>query len=684
LLFPTFAMSLLMVLLVPLPTWLMDIMLALNITVAAIVLMTVIYIRNPLEFSVFPAMLLSLTLYRLVLNTATTRLILTNATDGTQAAGKVIQVFGQFVAAGSLAVGVIIFAILIVIQFVVITKGATRIAEVAARFTLDGMPGKQMAIDADLNAGLINEHEAKSRREVISNEADFYGAMDGASKFVRGDAIAGIIITFINILGGMYVGMVELNLDFLSCLRTFTILTIGDGLVSQIPAFIISISAGMIVTRSNAKGSLGEDLIGQLTAQPTALALSAGFLGVLAFTPLPKTPLILLGTGCAGLAATLTSRRSQKVKDAGEKAKAKEDKKEQKVETFLQVDPMELEVGYGLIKLVDKKQGGDLLDRISNIRKQTAIDLGIVVPPIRIRDNVQLSPNEYVIKLKGVEVAAAEVMPGHLMAIDSGVVSDQIGGVDTTEPAFGLPALWISESQRHTAEHRGYTVVEPSAVMGTHLTEVIKTHAEQLLTRQEVNQLLDTLKEKSPKLVEEVVPDVLKVGEVQKVLQLLLRERVPIRDLETVLETLGDWAPRTKDAEVLCEYVRNALARTICHQFKSADNILECVTLDPKLEEMINSHLDRTERGTFLTMPPAIQNQVTAAVRSQVEDATRLANGVTPVVLCSPQIRMWVRRLGETAMPTVGVLSYNEIVRGIEIRSRGMVTLSNEPENVPS
>lgn len=682
-LFPIAATSLILVLLIPLPTWFMDILLATNITISVVVLLTVVYVQSPLELSVFPSLLLSLTLFRLVLNTATTRLILTNGQQGTQAAGKVIEVFGNFVAAGSLAVGVIIFLIMIVIQFVVITKGATRIAEVAARFTLDGMPGKQMAIDADLNAGLINEQEAKRRRKEISAEADFYGAMDGASKFVRGDAIAGIIITFINILGGIYVGMVELNMDIWVCLETFTKLTIGDGLVSQIPAFIVSISAGMIVTRSTAKTNIGEELIEQLTSKPIALALAASFLGLLSLTPLPKFPLLVLAAGCLGIAFTLERGKKIKAKTEATEARAKE-RTVEKPESFLQIDPMELEVGYGLIRLVDRKQGGDLLDRISNIRRQVAIDLGIVVPPIRIRDNIQLQPNAYLIKLRGVEVAQGEVMPGHLLAIDSGLVSDPIHGVETTEPAFGLPALWIVEEQRQTAQQRNYTVVEPSSVLATHITEVIKQNAEQLLSRQEVNRLIDNLREKAPKLVEEVVGDVLKPGEIQKVLQLLLRERVPIRDLETILETLGDWAPRTKDTEVLTEYVRNALARTICHQHRQNGSRIDCVTLDPRLEDTINSHLDRSERGTFLTMPPAMQSQLVSSVKETIEEAVRLTGGTTPVILCSPQIRNAVRRIIEGVMPQVAVLSYNEIVRGVEVQSRGMVALSDELANVSS
>ncbi len=680
---PLAATSLILVILIPLPTWLMDVLLALNITVSAVVLLTVMYVCSPLEFSSFPALLLSLTLFRLVLNTATTRLILKNGAEGTDAAGKVIQVFGDFVAQGSLAIGVIIFVIIVVIQFVVITKGATRIAEVAARFTLDGMPGKQMAIDADLNAGLINEQEAKQRRKEITAEADFYGAMDGASKFVRGDAIAGIIITFVNILGGIYTGMVMHGRDLSYCLETFTKLTIGDGLVSQIPAFIVSVGAGMIVTRATATTNLGEELLGQLTSHPTALALAAAFLGLLAMTPLPKLPLIMLGLGCAGIALFVSRGRAEAAlaEVARERAEAK---KPERVETFLTVDPIELEVGYGLIRLVDRKQGGDLLDRISNVRRQIAQELGIVVPPIRIRDQLRLEPNEYALKLRGLDIARGEVMPGHLLAIDSGTVAEPIVGVETTEPAFGLRAIWITADQKHVAEHRNYTVVEASSVLGTHLTEVIKQHAAEILTRQEVNRLLDNLKEKSPKLVDEVIPEQLKAGDVQKVLQSLLRERVPVRDLETILETLGDWAPRTKDPDVLTEYVRNSLARAICQMHRSDDGKMYCVTLEPQLEDLINSHLERSEAGMFLSMPPKTQNRIVAAVRAQLEQAVRGTGGRNVVILCSPQVRAWLRRMIEPAMAHVAVLAYNEIVRGVEVQSVGMVVLKDEPENVPS
>ena len=683
LLMPLAATALIFVLLVPLPTSLLDVLLATNITLAAVVLLTVMYLQRPLEFSAFPSLLLSMTLLRLTLNTATTRLILTNAHEGTAAAGHVIEVFGNFVTAGSLAVGIIIFIILTVIQFAVITKGATRIAEVAARFTLDGMPGKQMAIDADLNAGMIDEPEARRRRDEVTAEADFYGAMDGASKFGRGDAIAGLIITIVNVLGGIYVGMVEHGMNVMDCLRVFTKLTIGDGLVAAIPAFIVSVAAGMLVTRSNAKSNMGEEIFSQLTSRPIALVLTAVFLGFLSLTPLPKLPLLALAGGCGGLAYALTTTRAAAATVAATKART-EAKKPEPVEALLGVDPMELEVGLGLIRLVDRKQGGDLLDRITNIRRQIATELGIVVPPIRVRDHLKLEPNRYVVKLRGVEVARGEVTPGYLLAIDNGTVSSPMAGIETKEPAFGLTALWVTEEQRAEAEQRNYTVVPCSSVLATHLTEVIKRHADELLTRQQTHRLLDALKEKSPKAVEDVIPEVINVGELQRVMQNLLRERVAVRDLETILETMGDWAPRTKDADVLTEYARNALARTICQMYKDANDVIHVVTLDPKLEDLVNSHVERNERGAFLTLPPEVQNRIVVAVRERIEKASAGAAGQAVAVLCTPQIRTWVRRLIEPVLPHVPVLGFNEIVRGVEVQSSGLVVLTDGDANVSS
>jgi len=671
LLLPVSVLAMILVILIPLPTGIMDLLLLINMTLSGVVLLTVMYIDGPLAFSSFPSLLLGTTLFRLVLNIATTRLILTNGDAGT-----VVATFGGFVARGSLVVAIVIFAIIVVIQFVVITRGATRIAEVAARFTLDGMPGKQMAVDADLNAGTITDEEAKRRRSDITREADFYGAMDGASKFVRGDAIAGIIITFVNILGGIYVGLVQLGLPVAETLRRFTILTIGDGLVSQLPAFIVSVAAAMIVTRSAAKKNLGEELLGQLTSQPIALAMTAGFLLVLGLTPLPKPPLFLLAVSSVAI-ALLLSKREQVALAQIAAAKARPAAPE-KVEKHLSPDPMELNVGYGLIRLVDRKQGGDLLDRITNLRRQVAQEMGIVVPPIRIRDDIQLQPNQFQVKLRGLQIGLGEVLPGHLLAIDAGAATERISGVETKEPAFGLPAWWIVEDQRHEAEHRNYTVVEPTSVISTYLTELVRRHAEELLTRQEVNRLLDHLKEHAAKLVEEVIPNVLKPGEVQRVLQSLLRERVPIRDLETILEAVADVAPRTKDTEILGEYARNALARTLCHLHKADDGRIHCITLDPALEQLIAKGLERSEHGTVLTLPPPLQSKIVAAIRSQVEKAGAATRGRPPVLLTAPQIRLWVRKMLEVHLPLVAVLSYNEIVRGFEVESHGMVVLNDE------
>jgi flagellar biosynthesis protein FlhA len=679
---PLAFMSLLLVLLMPLPPRLLDFLLIINLSLSAIVMVSTIYVQSPLEFSVFPSLLLVMTLFRLVLNAATARLILTAGSDGADvtmamhSAGEVVRAFSAFVTGGSLAVGVIIFIIIIVIQFVVITKGATRISEVAARFTLDAMPGKQMAIDADLNAGVINEAEARKRRLAISQEADFYGAMDGASKFVRGDAIAGLIIVFVNVLGGLYVGMVEHGWGLMDCLALYTKLTIGDGLVSQIPAFIVSLGAGLIVTRTSGKSNLGEELLSQVFAKPRALVIAAAFLSLLIVTDLPKFPLIVLGSGCGGLAYVLSRSERREQAAAAKKERDKAVKKEpEKVEKLLDLDMMELEVGYGLVRLVDARKGGDLLDRITLIRRQIALELGIIVPPVRIRDNMQLGPNTYLVKIKGQAVAKGEVYPDQFLAMDNGTTSGPIvGGTKTIEPAFGLPAYWITEPQRANAEMLNYTVVEATAVLATHLTEVIKSHAYELLTRQEVKTLLDNLKARLPAVVEEVVPSQIKPGELQKVMQNLLRERVPVRDLETILETLGDYAARTKDLEILTEYVRHALARTICKQYVDEKDRLWCLTLDPTLEDLINGHIERSDRGIGNTMPPQTAQQIVQRIAAKTAELT--GAGRSPVVLCGPNIRMALRRMIETSLPHVAVLAYNEIVPEASVEATAMVGLN--------
>ena len=681
--FPLAFIGLLVVILVPLPTFVLDVLLVCNITLSVIVLVTTIYVQSPLEFAVFPSLLLVVTLFRLVLNVATTRLILTagqtnsNPADAMHGAGEVVQTFAEFVTHGSLAVGIIVFIIIFVIQFVVITKGSGRISEVAARFTLDAMPGKQMAIDADLNAGIITEPQARERRENIAREADFYGAMDGASKFVRGDAIAGIMITFVNVLGGLYVGMVEQGWPVFDCMKLYTKLTIGDGLVSQIPAFVLSLAAGLIVTRSSSRNNLGEEMLGQLFSKPKALIIAAAFLVLMLFAGLPKVPLLVLGTCCGGLAWTMNrgEQRAKLVTAAKEREKAAGKKEPEKVEKLLDVDTMELEVGYGLVRMVDAAKGGDLLERISMIRRQVAVELGIIVPPVRIRDNMQLGANDYAIKIKGQTVARGVTYPEQFLAMDNGATSGPIpGGTITTEPAFGLPAYWITESERPQAEMLNYTVVEATAVLATHLTEVIKAHAHELLTRQEVKNLVENLKARVPALIEEVVPTQVKPGELQKVMQNLLRERVPVRDLETVLETLGDFASRTKDLDVLTEYVRNALARTICKQYVDDRDRLWCLTFDPALEDLINGHLDRGERGTTNTMSAQTTQQLVQQIVGKVTELTQ--SGRTAVLLCSPQIRGAVRRMIESALPQVAVLAYNEVVPEVTVEAVGLIGMN--------
>jgi flagellar biosynthesis protein FlhA len=670
--FPLAAASLIFVILIPLPTGLLDFLLILNILLSTVVMMTVMYVRSPLEFSSFPSLLLAMTLLRLVGNTATTRLILANGADGTQAAGHVVATFGAFVAGNSLAVGVIIFVIIMVIQFVVITKGSGRIAEVAARFTLDGMPGKQMAIDADLNAGLINEDEARRRRKEISQEADFFGAMDGASKFVRGDAIAGIVITFVNILGGLYVGMIDHNMSFMQSLEVYTKLTIGDGLATAVPAFILSIGAGMLVTRSAGQSNMGEEIIGQLLAKPIALISSAGFLAVLALTPLPKLPLITLAVGC-GTLAFFVNRTNVRVTTRAAEAKVR-DKPPEKIESQLAVDSLELQLGLALVRLVDKTRGGDMLERIAALRKQLAGELGLVVPPIRIRDNAQLAPTTYAVLLRGQELARGEIVPDQCLAIDSGMASEPLPGVQTTEPAFGLTAYWIPSPEREYAERMNYTVVEPTGALATHLTELIKRNAAELLTRADTHKLLDNLKQHNAALVDEVVPNLLKVADVQKVLQNLLRERVPVRDLESILEALGDWAAKTKDVEILTEYARNALTRTICSLYRH-EGAIHCITLDPMTEDYVQANIQRMEHGSSLMLPPERQSQLAQQTRSAVERAGAAARGATVAVLCSPQIRSWLRRILEPSLPQTPVLSLNEIARGVELQAHGVVSL---------
>ncbi len=692
LLVPVAFLLLIVVLIVPLPPAVMDVLISANISIAAVILMTTIYMHRPLDFSVFPALLLATTLFRLVLNVASTRLILSAEAEtpeqATAVAGHVIEAFGNFVAGESAVVGVIIFIILIVVQFVVITKGATRMSEVAARFTLDAMPGKQMAIDADLSAGLIYETEARRRREQITSEADFYGAMDGASKFVRGDAIAGIIITLVNIAGGFAIGAFEKGWTVGQSLDVFTTLTIGDGLVSQIPAFIVAIAAGFIVARSGGKQTIGDEIPRQLASQPWALYLISGFLLVLSFTPRPTLPMLFASLVVGGVAWGIgfIARREKAVAEHRSRAEAAAESHaaKQPVEKLLSVDAMEIEIGYGLVGMVDASRpqggagaGGDLLNRISMIRRQLAVEIGIVVPPVRIRDNMQLGANTYRVKLRGANIGEGTIYPNLLMAMDSGIVTHKIEGIVGREPAFGLEAIWIEPDQRQRAETLNYTVVDATSVLATHLTELIKQHADELLSRQEVNHLLDQLRQTSPKLVEEAIPGVIKPGELQKVMQNLLRERVPVRDLETIVETLADWGSHSKDLDVLTEYVRNALRRTICSQYATDDEHgrprLHCVTLDPAIEDMINGYIDRGPGGTTVSVPPQIVHKLARAVSETAESLVRLGHQL--VVLTSPSVRGSVKQLLEPQLPGIVVLGYNEIVKGLDVESMGLIQL---------
>lgn len=661
---------------VPLPTQFIDFMLIINITMAIAVLMTAIYVQEPLSFSVFPSLLLVATTFRLALNIATTRLILGNAGEmGGRAAGQVIQTFGEFVAGAQPLVGFIIFVIIVVVQFVVITKGATRISEVAARFTLDAMPGKQMAIDADLNAGLISEQEAKERRERITDEADFYGAMDGASKFVRGDAIAGIVITLINIVGGFIIGVAQAGMTFGEALETFTKLTIGDGLVSQIPALIISVAAGLIVTRSTSERNLGHDLLEQIFSAPRALGITSVFLLLLVMTPLPATVLIPV-SGVVGFIAyqlVQTKKRKQKEEERKQRQREKEKMREpQQVESLLEVDPMELEIGYSLIPLVDEGKGGDLVERIGKIRHQIALDLGIVVPSIRIRDKDQLDSNAYNVQIRGVQVAEGTVRPDRYLAVDPGTATEQIEGEPTKDPAFGLDAYWIAESQTQRAEAAGYTVVESTVVLTTHLTEIIKENAEMLLDRQAVNNLLDNVRESHGSLVDELIPEKLPVSGVQKVLKNLVSERVSIRDLPMILETLDEYATKTQDITVLTEYCRNALGRQITQKI-AEDGTIYCVTVDPSLEDYVQSATERTDTAVSLSISPDRLRKLIEVFSEQIEKI--LNQGHQPVVLCSPEVRAQVRTIVENIQSEIFVLSYNEVSPETEVQSLGTVQM---------
>ncbi|TKB10277.1 flagellar biosynthesis protein FlhA [Desulforhopalus sp. IMCC35007] len=665
--------SILMIMIIPLPSIILDLFLSTNITIALLILIISLYTVKATDFSIFPSILLTTTLFRLALNVASTRLILLHGDEGPSAAGSVIQAFGQFVVGGNYVVGIVIFVILVLINFMVITKGAGRVAEVAARFTLDAMPGKQMAIDADLNAGLINESEARKRREDVGNEANFHGAMDGASKFVKGDAIAGIIITLINIGAGFIIGVAQKGMPMAEAAANYTILTVGDGLVGQIPALIISTAAGLLVTRSTGDKDFGSDLKKQFSHNAVALWVVSGILVLFALIPgLPFFPFLILSGSLALLAFQIDKGKKvaeQVIKEEPPKLPAKQ---EENYEEMLHVDLLQLEVGYGLIPFVDSAQDGELLHRIQSIRKQFALNNGFIVPPVHIRDNLQLAPNQYSFSLKGVQIAQSEILPGHFMAMDPGFVTETISGVATTEPAFGLPAIWISSDKKDRAQIAGYTVVDCTTVMATHISEVIKQHSHELIGRQEVQALLDNLGKMYPKLVEELVPTILSLGAIMRVLQNLLKEGVSIRDLRTILETMADWAPSTKDTDILTEYVRHALSRTISNDL-AVNGVIPVLTLSKPVEEAIQKAVQHKDRGSYLAIDPTTAQKILDSIGKAIP---LFDSGSRPTILSAPQIRPYVRNLTERYYPALTVISHNEITPSLKVRSLGTVTIN--------
>lgn len=664
----------LMIMLLPLPRFALDVLLAFNITLAIIVLLVGMQVRKPLEFSVFPSILLMVTLFRLSLNIASTRLILLHGNEGPAAAGEVIRAFGNFVVGGSYTVGLVVFVILVVINFVVVTKGAGRIAEVAARFTLDAMPGKQMSIDADLNAGLINEADARRRRKEVSEEADFYGAMDGASKFVRGDAIAAVIIILVNIVGGLLIGILQQGMSLAAAAHNYTLLTVGEGLVAQVPALIISTAAGIVVTRAASDGNLGHEVASQIFVSPKVLGTASAILLGLGVVPgLPHFAFLLLGGVTAWLAYELNQQAQQPVVETQQAAAAKP---AEAVPTVIPLDLMEVQVGYGLIGLVDGDRGGALLDRIKGLRRQIASEMGFVVPPIHIRDNLQLRPNEYAVVLKGVELVRGEVLPGHVLAIDPGTARKGIvQGIVTKEPAFGLPALWIPEAGREQAQMSGYTVVDGSSAIATHLSEIIKRHAYELVGRQEVQTLLDELGKIHPKLVEELVPTLLPLGTVVRILSNLLREGVPIRDLRTILEAIADHATVNKEADILTEAARQALARTITKQYVAPDGMLPVISLDPRLDRALVEQVTANQ-GNYWSVDASVTHRLIGALKQAAERVA--SRGQQPIILCSPILRRHIRRLTDRVLATVPVLAPTEIDGIATIKAAETVRIGDE------
>ncbi|WP_368246283.1 flagellar biosynthesis protein FlhA [Clostridium paraputrificum] len=662
-----------LMIIIPLPKGVLDVLLALNITLSVVIMLITMFTTNVLQLSVFPTLLLVTTLFRLALNISSTRLILTEAD-----AGSIITAFGDFVVGGNYVVGIIIFIIIVIVNFIVITNGAGRVAEVSARFTLDAMPGKQMSIDADLNSGLIDEATAKIRRQDLQSEADFYGAMDGASKFVKGDAIAGIIITLINIVGGIIIGVMMKNMSAGDAASKYIILTVGDGLVGQIPALLISTSSGILVTRSGSRDNFGKTFANQLTAFPVVTGIATILMFSIGIIPgMPKIPFFLAAAAMGVLTYLLYKEENKKQELAiameEDEIVEMERKEPENVMNLISVEPMEVEIGYGLIPLADETTGGDLLQRIASVRRQCAIEMGIVVQPIRIRDNLQLRTNEYVIKIRGTVIASSELMPNMLLCMDPTGDNSDIPGIKTIEPTFGLPAVWINKDQREEAEIKGLTVVDPTTVMVTHLTETIKAHSYELLGRQEVKLIVDNTREKYSAVVDELIPDLLTIGELQKVLQNLLREKVPIKDMVTIMESLADNSRNTKDIELLTEYVRFSLARTICNQIINEDRAVTVVTLHPQLEELVASNIQKSIQGTFPTIDPDTTTRIFNNIRDTIESVYFYNN--QPVILVSPNIRCVFRKLIEMAFPHIMVISLNEIPNDVEIRTEGVVTL---------
>ena len=658
-------------LIITIPAALLDVLLAFNIAVSFTILFTCMFAKEVLEMSFFPTMLLFTTIFRIALNVSSTRLIL-----GTGDPGNVVATFGEFVGGGDLIIGVIVFIILIMIQFMVINKGSERVAEVTARFTLDAMPGKQMAIDADLNTGAITDAEAKKRRDKIQQESSFFGSMDGAVKYVKGDAVAGLLITVINIVGGIAMGVLRQGMEIGAALDKYTILTIGDGLVSQIPSLLISLATGILVTKGSKDADFGSVLIGQLFGIPKVLYLVGIALSVLGLVT-PLNTIVFVGMGMAFVMAarmmesTIETAKIESETDMEEMA-AEEIRQPENVNSLLQVDPIELEFGYGIIPLADVNQGGDLLDRVVMIRRQVALELGMVVPIIRLRDNIQLNPNQYIIKIKGIQVSEGEILFDHYMAMNPGFVEEEIAGIPTFEPSFHLPALWITEGQRERAESLGYTVVDPPSIIATHLTEVIRQHVDELLSRQDVQSLVNNLKETNPVLVEELIPKTLGLGEVQKVLQNLLREGISIRDLLTIFETLADYAPTSRDTDILTEYVRQSLKRAISSKYFPPRETTSVVTLDPLVEQEIMKNVKQTEQGAYLALDPEKSRAILKSVESEMKKMENM--GKIPIVITSPIVRIYFKRLTEEYYRDLIVISYNEITPDVELQSVGMIT----------